>query len=448
MNRIHRIAMALAVLSAIPALAITPNRALDNEGYVTLQDVRFQIPAGWSMHQDALSQGTVVMGFHRNEDYVNLYVTSDASADIKGMFGHDAKILSENTEAIGPLSWKTLVTSRALSARDTNFVKGFWATFHGNTYYGYAKATSESEATRIVSEFLNGMVVKLHYDGVGRSLTGADYTGKKYYLGWGAAGMGDPSMMQNEVKYDVLHTHDIFTKDIGGNYIGNKLIGPSTNSSQIKAEWKRIGDLMTTDDMYVQYSSGHGSQSGLGVGVKYTEMRDAALNFKAKEIIIFTMACYSGNLVEAFNAKKDIWSNWPTQGRTLFVMASSPKNETSSTGPGTDTDESGGPNGSAGSAYGHALWKALIGYADGYVDGVKDGYLSLGEIRDFTMWKTNEVGGHKPVSTGAFTPSLIMNRKPSRELLQSLEGGSESLSDAEVMERIQALDRAMRVSSR
>ncbi len=41
-----------------------------------------------------------------------------------------------------------------------------------------------------------------------RSLTGDDYTGRKYYFGWGAAANGDPSMMHNEVKYDVLHTHD------------------------------------------------------------------------------------------------------------------------------------------------------------------------------------------------------------------------------------------------
>jgi len=444
MNRFHRIAMALAILSTIPAFA---NRALDSEGHVTLQDVRFQIPAGWSMHQDAMSEGTIVMGFHRNEDFVNLYVTANAHADIKGMFGHEAKILSENTEAIGPLSWTTLETSRTLSTRETNFVKGFWANLHGHTYYGYAKAGTQEAATKIAADFLGGMVVKLNYN-EGRSLTGEDYTGKKYYLGWGAAGSGDPSMMQNEVKYDVLHTHDIFTKEVGGSYVGTKLIGPSTNASQIKAEWKRISDAMTAEDMYVQYSSGHGSQSGLGVGVKYAEMRDAALNMKAKEIIIFTMACYSGNLVESFNAKKDVWQNFPSQGRTLFVMSSSSKSQTSSTGPGTDSDESGGPNGSAGSAYGHALWKALIGYADGYVDGVKDGYLSLGEIRDFATWKTNDVGGHKPVTTGAYTASLIMNRKPSREFLESFEGGTEGLSDEQVMERIQALDSAMRVSAR
>ncbi len=447
MNRIHRIFVVCSILVSVPLWAVSPMRALGSDGLVTLQDVRFSIPAGWTMHQDALSEGTLVMGFHSGEDYLNLYVQGEDKGDVKTMFGHDSQVLSENLETVGPLSWKTMTTSRTLNTKVVNYVKAFWAPLHKHTYFGYAKSNSPEKAASIVDAFLKSMLIQVS-NGEGRSLTGADYTGKKYYFGWGAAGSGDPSMMQNEVKYDVLHTHDIFTKDIGGNYIGTKLIGSSTGSSQIRAEWKRIGGLLTSNDMYIQYSSGHGSTSGLGVGVSYNEIRDNALAYPAKEIVIYTMACYSGNLVEAFNAKKSVWENWPGQGRTLMVMTSSSKSQTSSTGPGTDDDEAGGPDGSAGSAFGHALWKSLIGYADGYVDGVKDGFLSLGEIRDFTVYKTNEVGGHKPVHTGAYTPSLIMNRKPSQAFLDALEGGTEGLSDDQIMERIQELDRAMRVSSR
>ncbi len=69
---------------------------------------------------------------------------------------------------------------------------------------------------------------------------------------------------------------------------------------------------MTADDMFVQYSSGHGSTSGLGVGVTYEEIRDNALAYPAKEIIIFIMACHSGGLVQSFNDKKDTWQNWPS----------------------------------------------------------------------------------------------------------------------------------------
>lgn len=278
-----------------------------------------------------------------------------------------------------------------------------------------------------------------------RSLTGDDFSGKKYYLGWGAAGSGDPSMMHNEVKYDVLHTHDIFTDQVGGNYLGTKEIGPQVNRQTITSKWQQLRGQMTAEDMYVQYSSGHGSSSGLGVGVSYNDIRDNALSYPAKEIVLFTMACYSGGLVNSFNARRDVWQDWAAEGRSLVVFSSSTVNQSSSTGPGRDADEPGGPSGSAGSAFGHALWKSLIGYADGYVDGVRDGYLSLDEIIEYTKWKTANIGGHNPQVTGVYNGNVLMNRVPPRAFLESLEGGTEGLSDEQVLAKVQALEVAMRI---
>ncbi len=278
-----------------------------------------------------------------------------------------------------------------------------------------------------------------------RSLSGDDFAGQKYYFGWGAAGQGDPSMMHNEVRYDVLHTHDIFTNRVGGTYIGTTETGTQVNRSLIQGHWSRLGGQMTRDDMFVQYSSGHGSQSGLGVGVSYDEIRDNALNYAANEVVIFTMACYSGGLVNSFNNARSRWSDWGNQGRTLFVMSSSTVYEESSTGPGTDPDQPGSPYGSAGSAFGHALWKSLIGYADGFMDGVKDGYVSLDEIAEYTKSKTQAIGGHTPQITGVYNERLVMNRVPPRAFLDSLDVSTEGLSDEELAASIQELDAAMRL---
>jgi hypothetical protein len=278
-----------------------------------------------------------------------------------------------------------------------------------------------------------------------RSLTDSEFAGKKFYFGWGAAGWNDPSSMHNEVKYDVFHTHDIFTEQVGGSYLGTKETGSHINRTLITDEWSRIGREMTDEDMYVQYSSGHGYSSGLAVGVSYDEIRDNALAYPAKEVVIFTMACKSGGLVDSFNRASDQWSDWRDQGRNLFVLASSRTWENSSTGPGSDEDEPGGPYGSAGSAFGHALWKSLIGYADGYTDGVKDGYVSLEEILEYSIYKTQRVGGHTPVYTGTYNPYLIMNRVPSADFLASLEGSTEGLSEEEIAAKIQSFDRAMRI---
>jgi hypothetical protein len=275
-----------------------------------------------------------------------------------------------------------------------------------------------------------------------QSLTDEYYTGSKYYLGWGLAAGRDPANMHNEVKYDVLHTHNIFVDEVGGNYQGVKLIGGSeATSTNIRKQWQDVKSKMTENDMFVQYSSGHGHRTGLAVGVSYNEMRDTVLSYPGRELIVFTMACNSGGLVNAFNAKKDVWGDWADQGRTLFVMTSSTVDRNSATGPGRDPDEPGGPHGSAGSAFGHALWKALIGYADGYSDGVKDGFLDLQEIIDYTMVRTQQIGRHSPVYTGTYNGMLLMNRVPDKKFLASLENSTENLSDDEIMLLIEQLDR-------
>ena len=286
-----------------------------------------------------------------------------------------------------------------------------------------------SKSVSLVSGIV-GCVLSLSSCGSGngqndlQSITDTDWAGKKYYFGWGAAFGGDPTGMHNEVKYDVLHTHDIFTQNIGGSYLGTKQIGSTVNGTNIRNEWTRVSQQIKPEDMYIQYSSGHGSQSGLAVGVSYNEMRDRALAMNAQETVIFTMACYSGNLVDSFERVRDQWSNFQARGKTLLVFASSQSGQTSSTGPGTDPDEPQGPNGSAGSAFGHAVWKGIVGYADGTVDGVKDKKTTLEELIKYTVAKTKAIGGHTPKYTGVYDPKLVMTLTPTRAQLEQLLGGT------------------------
>lgn len=257
------------------------------------------------------------------------------------------------------------------------------------------------------------------------SITDPDYTGTKHYFGWGEYLSG---FMGNETKYDVKHTHDLFTSGLGGDYEGRKLTAQQFDQDDIQREWNSIRGKFKPEDMYVQYSSGHGYDDGLAVGVRYDEMRDYAMSLDARETIVFTMACYSGNLVDSFNARKREWENHRAEGRTLFVMASSESDDTSSTGPGRDPDEPNGPDGSAGSAFGHALWKALIGYADRKGNGMTgnaDGKISLQEIINFTVRKTQQVGGHTPVYTGSYDPALVIAKVPDAAELEALLGSSE-----------------------
>jgi hypothetical protein len=256
-----------------------------------------------------------------------------------------------------------------------------------------------------------------------RSLTGPDFKGQKYYFGWGMNDNGNPEM-DNEVQFDVTHTHDIFTKAVGGDYVGSTLIGQDqVNGEAITSQWKALTAKMSSSDMYLQYSSGHGYPGGLEAGVDYNAIIDAALAMPAKEIVIFTMACFSGGLVDAFNDQKDRWADFQKQGRTLFVMASSTADEESSTGPGTDPDEPNGDDGSAGSAFGHALWKALIGYADKTENGGNgDGFISLDEITKYVVSDSQAEGNQTPVFTGAYDPTLKIAEKPTVSQARMLLG--------------------------
>jgi len=400
---------------------------------LNIQDIELNVPGGWLLKQTANSTKGKIFGFSNQTEQFTIFVAKSAPVDTS--FSDIENRLKSTNEQYGNFAWTTLETSGNSQNTNRAYGKAFLRRMRDHVYFGYASAASASRAKQIVQDFLQS--VKLPH----RSLTDEYYYGKKYYFGFGDTLSG---FMGNEVKYDVAHTHDIFTQSQGGDYSGHKYIS-SSGGSTIREQWQSYKNKMTSHDMYVQYSSGHGSHSELMIGVRYDEIRDAVLSFPAKELIVFTMSCYSGNLVDSFNKKKSVWENWGQYGRTLMVMASSKSWEESSTGPGTDSDESGGPSGSAGSAFGHALWKALIGYSDGFGDGIKDGFLSLGEIRDFSIWKTKRVGGHTPVVTGVYNDGLVMAEVPSKEFIASLGPNTEGLSEKEITRKIQELDHAMRV---
>ncbi|MFM8314801.1 MAG: hypothetical protein ACKOA8_10985 [Deltaproteobacteria bacterium] len=403
---------------------------------IKLEEVSLKLSQGWRIHQQAKDHATELLGFENGENYLQVYVRPLAYSSSTALYDiSDARVVKDYVYPVqSVLRWriketlKENIVASLGEARSDRF-----------DYLVISQAKTSGVATQNLREFIQGV---FPLNPQNRSLTGPDYTGKKYYVGFGDYLSG---FMGNEVKYDIAHTHDIFTQEIGGSYLGSKVHGSQVGETALVQKWNELKGLMTEKDMYVQYSSGHGSHTGLAFGPTYNEIRDNALSYPAKEIIIFTMACYSGNLVNSFNQKKTVWENWQSQGRTLMVMASSRPDEESSTGPITDSEEPNGPNGSAGSAFGHSLWKALIGYADGSVDGIKDHFLSLAEIRDFTIKRTQELGGHTPVVTGAYNGNLLMVKVPSQSYIESLSHGSENLSDDQLIEKIRQLDSEWRV---
>lgn len=395
-----------------------------------IQELTLDLPQDWSLRQETRSDGLELLGFENQKKYIQVYIVPKESEKAKRLLdlSQIQSLKSQNWESSEKVLWEI----REINFRGVKTQVAVTETqmFEFVFVWRGVPSTGSGEFKEILSK-----IRPLNRDS--RSLTGPDFSGRKYYLGFGDYLSG---FMGNEVKYDIAHTHDLFTSEAGGDYDGVKIHGANQGNSKLVAEWESLSKVMTDKDMYVQYSSGHGSKTGLAFGPSYREIRDNALSYPAKEIIIFTMACYSGNLVEVFNQKKSDWQNWDKQGRTLMVMASSQPSQTSSTGPGYDLEEPGGPAGSAGSAFGHALWKALIGHSDGEIDGIKDGFLSLAEIREYTKRRTRQLGGHTPVTTGAYNENLLMAKVPSAAWLRKNDQGTTGLTDEQIIEKIRELD--------
>lgn len=421
-------------------LWIAPVRA---EDIAALGQLRLPLPPGWDVVQTAMSDGTQILVVESGSESISFFSRPGPARVQDFITGDSQTVESERRATHGVLDWNRMVTAKTPPKGTKTFVSHFLTEIRGITYHGFSRGNSADQARQNADAILNQAEIVLH-----TSLTDTAYTGKKFYLGWGAAMPGDDAVMHNVAKYDVLHTLGIFSTEFGGNYFSEKFTSyKDATAKNIRASWQAIKQQMTSDDMFLQYSAGHGSGSGLAVGLTYKDIRDYTLSLPAKEIVILTMACYSGALVDSFNQAKTQWQDWGKQGRSLLVMSSSTAREESGNGPSTDPSEPGGPAGSGGSAFGHAIWKALTGAADGFVDGTKDGFISLGEIRDYTRFRTQQIGGHTPQATGVFHPTVIMNRIPPPTLLALYPNGSDGMSDAQIEEAVRELDAAMAVQS-
>lgn len=266
------------------------------------------------------------------------------------------------------------------------------------------------------------------------SLTPSGDPTKKIFFGFGDPNSGRVGSEQfNEPRFDLRHLQNIFGHIYGGNY-RTKLIFDADHFTHdaILKKMDEINQELGDAGMYAQYSATHGFPEDLKnglpgtlhvppAGISHIEMRDKILSFKAKEILVFTMACYSGGLVEAFKKNEAEWRPlFEKQKRTLFIMSSSKANEVSDTGPGQDINDPYNIVGDGGSLFGYYVWRGLTGLADtGH-----DGYITLGELRDYVTSNVSKAAAARdpahrsmtgfapditkqtPQSLGVFDPDL------------------------------------------
>lgn len=217
--------------------------------------------------------------------------------------------------------------------------------------------------------------------------------------------------------------------------IGTEKPGPSVSCEMVCARLQKWSSTMDTNDIIVIYSHTHGLKTdvnragGLLLGrsqpenplvLSWPDYAEQLLNLPAKTVVVLTMACHSGALVDYLNTDEKTKSLWQTRkesGRNFLVITSQ------------DAESLSNPrqiDGEVINPFTYAVRKALEGKADGYrkggTYGQPDGKITLGELADFIPDETrehtrtgDESNDPKPRITGSFDPETVIAELPSQK---------------------------------
>lgn len=130
-----------------------------------IKDIRFVLPDQWKINQDALNEGTIILGIipgnmPNSDAYVTFYARDIIGLDMKTIFVNGSTIDQDlKEETIGSYAWKTIVT-----VKDSIFVAGFLMEFKGKTYFGYVSSSSKQSSVDVMKQFLNGLHQRSNYE--------------------------------------------------------------------------------------------------------------------------------------------------------------------------------------------------------------------------------------------------------------------------------------------
>jgi hypothetical protein len=191
---------------------------------------------------------------------------------------------------------------------------------------------------------------------------------------------------------------------------------------------KRLAETATPRDSVVIYTHSHGRKRGfeeqqplggivLDLPVRrpehagtllWDEYADLLLKIPAKNVVVLTMSCFSGGLVEHLNSPrvKERWKDRRRkEGRNLIVLTSQNKDLVS---PPIVKD------GEVINPFTLAVAKAFAWEADGFelrggkaaTTGRRDGKLTVGELIDYILYGTENVSSEAPRRRNIAKPQL------------------------------------------
>ena len=203
-------------------------------------------------------------------------------------------------------------------------------------------------------------------------------------------------------------------------------------SEIIAVELQQYAQELNENDTIVIYSHSHGmkntTEHGLGglslddpgtdvppeiKWLDWSEYAELLLDLPAKNVIVLTMACFSGGLIDHLNdsqTAKGLWQDRKEQGRSFVAISS--QNASSYSNPRRIGDEIINP-------FTYALIEAFKGEADGYQKGSTEKYpdelIAIGEFVDYVIDETRKhtkeddtENDPDPQVTGSFSSDRVM----------------------------------------
>lgn len=155
-----------------------------------------------------------------------------------------------------------------------------------------------------------------------------------------------------------------------------------------------------TNDTFVMYSHSHGGPRGTFFS-GWDDYASAVLALPARDVVIFSMSCHSGNLTATLNRRKDEWAGRGKTGRSLVVLT--PVSASQLCGPS--------PERGVGNPFTYAVTTAAQGAADGFAGSEKNGRIEMRELVDYVMQTTREKSrgkSHEPQFTGEFPAGTVL----------------------------------------
>lgn len=275
---------------------------------------------------------------------------------------------------------------------------------------------------------------------------------KTYFLVVGKARVADPARQQEIARVAVRNVVEASRKshqDIVIDALAESVmtkdqfrqgkVKEKVTGKIFKEHLSRLIATATPQDTVVIYTHGHGRKDGFeksqplgGIAmdlpirrlehkgtILWDEYTDLILDIPAKNVVVLTMACFSGGLVEHLNSPK-VRKRWEhrhqKEGRNLIVLTSQCKDKPSS--PIAKNSKVINP-------FTYAVTKMLAGEACGFKlkhgkpvsYSKKDDKLTVGELIDFTLYTTEHTlserprmkNNAKPQVTGSFDRADVLS---------------------------------------